>query len=205
MRIVVLDSSSIGHEAAIKALSGLGELVMHGISHRDEVIDRLTGADIAVTNRVRFDATLLAALPDLKLIALTATGYDGVDIDAMRTLGKALCNVPGYSTESVAQHSLALALALASRIPLLDAMSKSEITRTDDALPLLDESFLELSSATWGIIGLGGIGKRVAHLAGAMGARVIYYSTSGLHEPGSQGRACLSSLRNPTSSRSIAP
>jgi glycerate dehydrogenase len=185
MRIVVLDSSSIGHDAAVAALSGLGELSMHGISPRATVIERLAGADIAVTNRVRFDAALLKALPDLKLIALTATGYDGVDIEAMRQLGKALCNVPGYSTESVAQHTLSLALALASRVPLLDAMSKAGVTRTDDALPLLDESFLEISSATWGIIGLGSIGKRVASLAEALGARVVYFSTSGRHdEPG---------------------
>jgi glycerate dehydrogenase len=173
-RIVVLDGYTLNPgDNPWDDLGELGELEVHPRSHPDEVVARARGAEIAVINKVQLREGELAALPDLRFIAITATGYNVVDLAAARARRVLVANVPEYGTESVAQHTIALLLELASAVgEHAGAVVAGEWSASPDFC-FWRRPLLELSGRTLGIVGFGRIGRRVGELAHAFGMRVI--------------------------------
>lgn len=150
-----------------------GELELHDqTSHRD-VVERLRGAQVAITNKVLIDATAIAALPDLKLILVSATGTNNVDLAAARAHGVTVCNCQGYGTPAVAQHTLMLLLNLATRFAdYRDAVRHDRWQRASQFC-LLDFPIVELQGKTLGLLGHGELGSAVGRLAEAFGMQVL--------------------------------
>lgn len=179
MKLTFLDAASLGPglDEALTAFSRWGEVTRWDNTGLEERSQRLAGSTVAISNRVPFDGPLFQACPTLKLVLLTATGYNHVDLDAARRHGVAVCNVVAYSTESVAQHTLALLLGLMEQTAWLDAFAKTKWPGST-TFGHLARPFHEVAGRSWGIIGLGNIGRRVAELAGAFRAQVTYFSSS---------------------------
>ena len=122
------------------------------------------------------------AAENLKLICVTATGINNIDLDYVKRHNIAVTNVAGYSTVSVAQHTFAMYFYLAEKLRYYDDYVKNGSYAASSLFTCMDRPFTELEGKTWGIIGLGAIGRKVASIAQAFGCRVIYYSTSGTHD-----------------------
>ncbi len=171
INIVLTDSESV-FDTEVKPDSlgldaGRFDVRVYTAGTQQELIERMRDAEIVLCNRARIGAAEMDAAPRLRMIAVFATGYDKIDIAAARERGIAVCNVPGYSTEAVAQHTFALMLALVDRITEAASAPIGE-----SALSRLPLPRFCLGGKTLGIIGLGAIGRRVAQLASAFGMRV---------------------------------
>ncbi|CAD5106870.1 2-hydroxyacid dehydrogenase [Zestomonas carbonaria] len=151
----------------------LGELVLHDATQPEQVAERLQGAQVAISNKVPISAETLAACPELKLVLITATGTNNVDLGAARAHGVAVCNCQGYGTPSVAQHTLMLLLALATRLPDYQAAVRAGRWQQASQFCLLDFPIVELEGKTLGLLGHGELGGAVARLAEAFGMRVL--------------------------------
>jgi glycerate dehydrogenase len=174
VRIVVLDGATLDPgDNPWDALEALGELRVYDRSTDEQIVPRARDATIVLTNKTPLSATTLAQLPELRFIAVLATGYDVVDVGAARARGIAVSNVPEYGTDSVAQHTIALLLELCHGVGEHDAAVRSgEWTRATDFC-FWHRAPVELAGLTMGIVGLGRIGRRVAELAHALGMAVI--------------------------------
>lgn len=161
-----------------------GELVLHPSSSAEQVAERLQGAQVAISNKVRLDAETLAACPELKLILVSATGTNNIDLAAARERGIVVANCQGYGTASVAQHCLMLLLALATRLPDYQAAVRDGAWQRASQFCLLDFPIIELEGKTLGLLGHGELGGAVARLAEAFGMRVLLGAL-----PGRPGRA----------------
>ncbi|GFM83970.1 glycerate dehydrogenase [Pseudomonas cichorii] len=150
-----------------------GELVLHDSTAPDQVIDRLKGAQVAISNKIVLDADTFAACPDLKLVLVTATGTNNVDLVSAREHGVTVCNCQGYGTPSVAQHTLLLLLALATRLPDYQKAVQQGLWQKSSQFCLLDFPIVELEGKTLGLLGHGELGGAVARLAEAFGMRVL--------------------------------
>lgn len=173
MRIVMLDAKTLGNDIGFDELEALGELTVYGSTAPDEVEERIADADVVVLNKIKLNGTNLGNAKNLKLICVTATGYDNIDTEYCKSRGIAVCNVVGYSTDSVAQLTVALALELAMRMPTYTRFVKSGAYTESGIANRLEPCFYELSGKVWGIVGMGNIGKKVAEVAKAFGCRVI--------------------------------
>lgn len=154
--------------------SAFGQLSCHAASRADQVIERLQGAQVAITNKVPIGAEQLAQLPQLQLILVAATGANNIDLAAATARGIRVRNCQGYGTPSVAQHTLGLMLALATRLPEYLGAVRAGRWQQATQFCLLDFPIRELSGKTLGILGGGELGSAVARLAEAFGMRVIY-------------------------------
>ncbi|WQY06952.1 D-2-hydroxyacid dehydrogenase [Helicobacter pylori] len=173
---VVLDAKSVGLKA-LEVLKEVADFDFYEITSPNQVVERCKDAEIVVLNKVVITQEVLSQLPKLKLICITATGTDNVDIKSAKALGIEVKNVSAYSTESVAQHTLACALSLLGRINDYDRYCKSgEYSQSDIFTHISGMKMGLIKGGQWGVIGLGAIGKRVAKLAQAFGAKVVYYS-----------------------------
>ena len=174
MRIVVLDAATVvGHGVDLAFLREFGEVIEYDLTAPEEVIPRLQGADGVLVNKVHITAQVMAACPTLKYVGLFATGYNNIDVDYAAAHGVTVCNVPGYSTEAVAQHTFALLLALTDRAHEYNAtVAQGDWvrSRTFSYFPI---PMLELRGKTIGIVGYGAIGRRVGDMARAFGMRVL--------------------------------
>ncbi|MBR3826532.1 MAG: hydroxyacid dehydrogenase [Alistipes sp.] len=177
-KIVFLDEYSIAGRD-LKKITDQGEYIAYENTAKSEVVERLRGADIAITNKVLIDGEAMRQLPDLKLICVAATGMNNVDLNAAAELGIEVKNAVGYSTSSVAETTLASALALARNIVYFDEYFHDGRYAKADRAFCYDRLTFELRGKKWGIVGLGNIGREVARLATAFGCEVRYYSTSG--------------------------
>ena len=175
MNVTVFDKASIGMDLDYSPLSAYGTLTVYETSTPDEVKARLDGCEVAVINKVKLSAEVLSSADRLKLICIFATGYDNIDVAYCREHGIAVCNVVGYSTESVAQLTIAMALSLCSYLPTYTAATASGWYSHQSSPNLLVPVYHELCGKTWGIIGYGNIGKKVAQIARAFGCRVLAY------------------------------
>ena len=173
MKIVMLDVGTLGADIDLSPVRTLGETDIYENTAPDAVVPRLQGADVAVLNKIKMTAEVLSALPTLKLICVTATGFDNVDTAYCAAHGVALCNVPAYSTDSVAQMTLAMVLSLASHLPAYREYVHSGAYSASGIATHLTPVFHEVSAKTWGVIGAGHIGGKVADVAAAMGCRVL--------------------------------
>lgn len=182
MKLVLLERNSLGDDVNLRQFEKLGELVMYDQCTPEEIPERAKDADILIVNKMPMNEQTLKGAANLKMIALTSTGYNIVDKAYTDSRGIAVANVGGYSTDSVAQHTFALVLYLLGQLNYYDTYVKSGEYVKSDIFCHIDRRIIELTGKTWGIIGLGAIGKRVARIAEAFGCHVIYYSTSGKNQ-----------------------
>lgn len=179
MKIVFLDAKTIGEDINLSEFEQLGEVVKYGFSTPEEARERTRDADVIVLNKVEINEHSIGEAKRLKLVCVTATGTNNLDKEYLQKRGIAWRNVAGYSTESVAQHTFAMLFYLLEKLPYYDNYVKSEAYVGDVTFTHFAKVFHELSGMTWGIIGLGNIGSRVADIAKMFGCKVLYYSTSG--------------------------
>ena len=175
-QLVFLDAASIGADIAWPDFSAFGEVVRYEQTLPHEVADRVRQASFILTNKVVITAEHIAAAPHLRYIGTLATGYNQVDIEAAAKKGVPVCNVPAYSTPSVAQHVFALILALAADIcPLSRSVQGGDWARSPQFCYWL-KPIVELEGKTLGIVGFGDIGRRVGRIANAIGMNVIAHA-----------------------------
>lgn len=179
MKIAVLECKSIGEDIDLNIYKDFGEVTFYGNTVENQVAERVKDADVLVVNKAPMNESTLKDAPNVKLICEFATGYDNVDLAYCKSRGISVANVVDYSTAAVAQHTFALALYLLERLPFYDNYVKSGTYGAQDRFSNFDKTFVELEGKTWGIIGLGNIGKRTAKIAEGFGCRVIYYSVTG--------------------------
>ncbi len=173
MKIILLDTGTLGADVDLSPIRKAGTVTEYRATAPSEVADRVREAEVVVTNKIKLNESNLAGACSLRLICVTATGYDNIDKDYCASRGIALCNVPGYSTESVAQLTLAMALTLVNHLNEYQTFVKNGSYSASGMANHLTPPFHELSSLTWGVVGGGAIGGRVAMLAEAFGCHVL--------------------------------
>ncbi|WP_122417089.1 2-hydroxyacid dehydrogenase [Pseudomonas viridiflava] len=180
-RAVFLDHTSLdlGDLDLGTLRESFGELVLHASTTAEQVAERLKGAQVAISNKVVIDAGAFAACPDLKLVLVTATGTNNIDLVSASEHGVTVCNCQGYGTPSVAQHTLLLLLALATRLPDYQQAVHQGLWQKSKQFCLLDFPIVELEGKTLGLLGHGELGSAVARLAEAFGMRVLLGQTPG--------------------------
>lgn len=179
MKIVVLERNSVGTDIPVD-YSELGEVTYYENTVTiEEVAERIKDADIVVSNKAPMNEASLKDAPNVKLICEFATGYDNVDIAYCRSRGIGVANVVDYSTAMVAQHTFALAFYVSQKLRHYDDYVKQGAYAAQSRFSNFDVPFNELDGKTWGIIGMGNIGKRVARIAESFGCRVIFHSVTG--------------------------
>ncbi|MGI6317875.1 MAG: D-2-hydroxyacid dehydrogenase [Dethiobacteria bacterium] len=192
--ICVLDASTLGNDIDLSVLAKFGEIFVYDVTPPENVVERIKDCEIVITNKVVLGRSNLEQCPLVKLICVAATGTNNIDLEYTRGKNIAVTNVAGYSTNSVAQHTFAMLFYLLESLPYYDAYVKNGHYAESKIFTHLDRPFHELHGKTWGIIGLGTIGKEVAGVARAFGCQVIYYSTSGKNDYGGYERAGLADL-----------
>ncbi len=194
MRIVFLEANTLGTDVSLKAFEQLGDVTVYPLSEPGLNAERIKNADIVIVNKIPMNEAILKDADHVKLICLTATGTNNVDFNYTNARGITVANVKGYSTESVVQHTFALFFYVYEKLAYYDEFVKSGEYIKNDIFSHFTVRFHELAGKTWGIIGLGTIGTRVAEVAKAFGCNVIYYSTSGKHDSGKYERVSLEEL-----------
>ncbi len=174
MKIVILDGATAkGKELDFDFLNQFGDVTYYDTTSKEDVLPRAKDADILVINKIVMDKDTLAECKNLKLITILATGYNIVDIEAARALGITVCNVPYYSTNSVAQLTFAFILEVACKLSLhAQSVARGDWQNCKDFAYTLD-TLHELYGKTLGIIGYGSIGKKVAQIGKAFGMNVL--------------------------------
>jgi len=179
MKIVFLDAKSVGEDIDLSKYHELGEFVTYDYTTPEQLPSRVQDADVIITNKCVINESSVGKAENLKLVCVTATGTNNLDKDYLDKHGIEWRNVAAYSTESVAQHTFAMLFYLLEKLSYYDEYVKEEHYANDTSFTHFAEHFNEINGKTWGIIGLGNIGRRVADIAKAFGANVIYYSTTG--------------------------
>lgn len=175
MRIVILDAKTLGDGVDFDSIAAAGDLKIYPLTAPQEIPERIENADVVIVNKIRLNESNLAAAHSLKLICVAATGYDNIDTEYCRGRGIAVCNVVGYSTDSVAQLTVALALNLLMHMPYFTTFVKDGSYSASGVPNRLTPIFRVLAGKTWGIIGAGNIGMKVARIADAFGCRVLLH------------------------------
>ncbi len=180
LQIVILERNSVGTDIDVSCFEELGEVVCYANTVTEmEVRERIKEADIVIANKAPLREETLKDAPHVKMICEFATGYDNCDIAYCKSRGIRVANVVDYSTAMVAQHTFTLALALSQKLAYYDDYVKSGRYGAQDRFSHFDVPFTELDGKTWGIIGMGHIGRKVAQIATAFGCNVIFHSITG--------------------------
>ena len=175
LTVVVLDASTLGDDLDLTPLQALGEVKVYQTSTPEEIAVRIADADVLMQNKAKLTADLLAKATKLKVICEAATGFDNIDVAYCREHGIAVTNVPGYSTQCVAQITFTLALSLITHLPQYTSFVQSGEYTASGVANRLSPAFCELYGKTWGIVGYGNIGKQVGKIAEAFGCNVIVH------------------------------
>lgn len=179
MKIVVLERNSAGTDIDVSCFEKFGEVTYYPNTVAENTTERIKDADIVIANKAPLNETTMKDAPNIKLICLFATGFDNVDTVYCKSRGIKVANVVNYCTPAVAQHTMLLALMLTEKIAFYDQYVKSGTYSAQDRFSNFDRAFCDLNGKTWGIVGMGNIGRKVAGLAQAFGCKVIFYSASG--------------------------
>ena len=193
-KICILDALTLGEDADLSAFQALGEVSVYDSTAPEQVVERIKDCEIIVTNKVVLNGSNLPYAPQVKLICVAATGTNNIDLEYTRSQNITVTNVAGYSTHSVAQHTFAMLFYLLESPAYYDSYVKSGQYAKSQIFTNLARPFWELTGKTWGIIGLGTIGRTVADIARAFGCQVIYYSTSGQNRNHDYSRKDLAEL-----------
>lgn len=175
MKISVLDANSLGADLSFDGLTAIGETVIYQSTTPDEVSVKISDSDVVIINKIQLNESNLKDAKNLKLICIAATGYDNVDVAYCKAHHIAVCNVVGYSTNSVAQLTLAMALSLSTNLPSFTQYVNDGRYTKSGVANCLTPVYHELEGKVWGIVGLGNIGKQVGRVAKALGCRVISF------------------------------
>ncbi len=180
MKIVAAEIDSVGNDISYECLKKAGDITFYNDKITEaNASERLKDAEVLCINKTQITDAILSAAPNLKLICMFATGFDNANVNACNLRGVKVANVKGYSTDSVAQHTFALLFYLMEKISYYDNFVRSGAYGKQDHFCILDKPFNELAGKTYGIVGMGNIGKKVASIATAFGASVIFYASSG--------------------------
>ena len=182
MKVAILDAATLGEDLSMESFERFGEVFVYPITTEEQLPSRLAEVDTVIINKVKLNAGNLIHAKKLSLICITATGFDNVDLEYCRAHGIAVCNVVGYSTQSVAQVTVSMALSLITHLPEYHRfVAGGEYTRSGK-FNCLTPVFHEIAGKTWGIVGYGNIGKQVARVAEALGCRVLVYKRTPVAE-----------------------
>ncbi|MGN0149500.1 MAG: NAD(P)-dependent oxidoreductase [Clostridia bacterium] len=176
MKIVILDAGTLGDDMEFSLFDKFGEVEIYSATSETELEGRIKNADVIIVNKIKLNGTNLSDAANLKLICVTATGYDNIDVDYCRENKIGVCNVRGYSTNSVAQLTVSMALSLVNHLQSFNEYVVNHKYTESGVQNYLKPTFHEISGLTWGIVGMGNIGKKVAAVAEALGANVIAYT-----------------------------
>lgn len=179
MKLVVLERNSVGTDVDVSCFEQFGEVDYYPNTVAENAAERVKDADIVIANKAPMNESTLKDAPNVKLICLFATGFDSVDLAYCKSRGIKVANVVNYSTAMVVQHTLLLALALEEKLVHYDNYVKSGEYGAQDRFSNFDRIFGELDGKTWGIVGMGNIGRGVAKVVQTLGCKVIFYSASG--------------------------
>lgn len=180
--ITVLDAATLGSDIDLSVLESIGRVQVYPLTAREEVPARIAACDICIINKVKLDEAVLARARQLKLICVAATGYDNIDTAYCKARGIAVCNVAGYSTNSVSQLTLAMVLSASVNLSAFRGAVADGRYSAGGVQNMLTPVYHELAGKTWGIIGYGGIGKKVAEAAKALGCRVVVHKRTAVEE-----------------------
>ena len=178
-KIVFLDSETLGSDVDVSELNQYGDVTIYDQTKVEDVAERISDASVVITNKHILNKEQLQDASKLKLICVTATGVNNIDLDYCKAAGITVCNVKGYSTSAVAQHTFALLLDLYNKNHYYHNYIDSGNYASSSMFTHLGHTFHELDGKTWGIVGMGDIGRQVAKIASAFGCNIQYYSTSG--------------------------
>ena len=178
MKIAFLDAATMG-DVSFEPIASLGEFVTYGSSTPEQARERVRDLDVVIVNKVLVDKQLIDSAPALKLICISATGVNNIDVEYAASKGIPVRNVAGYSTDSVAQSTFMHILSLVGGAPYFDRSVKSGEYSRSGMFTDPKWNWRELSGKTIGIIGLGNIGRKVAAISEVFGMKVCYFSTSG--------------------------
>ena len=179
MKIVVLERNSVGTDVSMDAIGKLGEMTVYPNTTAADVEEKVKDAEIIVVNKVPLNENTLKDAVNVKLICEFATGYDNVDLEYCKSRGIKVANIVNYSTDAVAQHTFALCFYVLEKLRHYDEYVKSGAYAAQDRFSNFDRPFTELAGKTWGIVGMGNIGRKVAKIAEAFDCKIIFYSASG--------------------------
>ncbi len=179
MKISVLDASTLGTDLDLSPLSALGEVSVYSGTEKEQILHRSIDSDVIIINKVKINETTLPETGRLRLICLFATGYDNVDTAYCKEKGIGVCNVVGYSTNSVSQTCVAIALSLANNLKSYNKYVTSGNYTSSGIANHLVPAYNELNGKVWGIVGCGNIGRAVAKVAEALGCEVLANTRKG--------------------------
>ena len=179
MKISILERDSLGIDVDMSEIDKLGEVTVYPATTVENAVEHIGDADIIIANKLPLNGETLKDAKNLKFVAQTATGTNNVDFAYTNSKGIKVANVPSYSTDSVAQHTFALLLYLVEKMRFFDDYVKNGTYSRSNCFSCLDMIYPEIAGKTWGIIGMGAIGQKVAQIATVFGCKVICYSASG--------------------------
>ncbi len=179
MKVVILDGATMGADIDFSPISSRFDTVIYPQTSPQQISERIKDADAVVVNKVVIDRTALENAPGVKLVCVFAVGFNNIDIEYCKNRGIRVRNVPGYCVDSVAQHTFALLFQLIESMSYYDSFVKEGLYTKSGLANHLGRPFFEISGKKWGILGMGNIGRRVAGIASAFGAKVSYASLSG--------------------------
>jgi len=194
VKIVFLDASTVGDDISLDEFNSIGEFITYPTTSASQVIEHIGDAEIVLTNKVVVNKETMDACKSLKLICITATGMNNVDLEHAKEKGIEVKNAAGYSTASVTQTTFTLVLSLLGKSAFYDNYVKSGAWSKSPIFTNIDKPYVEIKDKKWGIIGFGTIGKSVAKVADSFGADVCYYSTSGANSDSTYTRLQLDEM-----------
>lgn len=186
MKIVFLDASTLGADIDLSLYKKYGELTVYQSTAQEEFADHVADSDVVIINKLKVGRHNLPACPSVKLICVTATGYDNIDTEYCKEKGIAVCNVVGYSTQNVAQLTVAMALSLICHLGEYNRSVADGSYSRGTVANILTPVYHEIYGKTWGIVGYGNIGKQVGAVAKALGCKVIVHKRTEI-----EGEECV--------------
>ena len=186
MKIVFLDASTLGADIDLSLYKKYGEPTVYQSTAQEEFADHVADSDVVIINKLKVGRHNLPACPSVKLICVTATGYDNIDIEYCKEKGIAVCNVVGYSTQNVAQLTVAMVLSLICHLGEYNRSVADGTYSRGTVANILTPVYHEIYGKTWGIVGYGNIGKQVAAVAKALGCKVIVHKRTEI-----EGEECV--------------
>ncbi len=186
MKIVFLDASTLGADIDLSLYKKYGELTVYQSTAQEEFADHVADSDVIIINKLKVGRQNLPACPSVKLICVTATGYDNIDTEYCKENGIAVCNVVGYSTQNVAQLTVAMALSLICHLGEYNRSVADGTYSRGTVANILTPVYHEIYGKTWGIVGYGNIGKQVGIVAKALGCKVIVHKRTEI-----EGEECV--------------